>query len=359
SPALIVTALTLALIILLTQSLKFLELIIESGASSTGVWSLAFFAMPRFIEVILPIAMMISILFIYQKMNSDSELVVFHTSGRSPFELAKPALTIALITTFILLFITIWLSPKTLSLMNNMRDVIKAQYSTVFLKEGVFNSFGRHITVYIQNRNAEGEMEGLLIYDSRPENEVPNTVIAKKGVIVSSEEGDQVLVYDGSKQDINPRTGTLNNLEFERYSIDLPQSEAVRQRERDADERTFFELLHLSNLQDLGEERSFYQIELHRRVIGPFLSLSFAMVSLSFILLGPVSRRGNSGKISLAVASVIILQALYLVAFNLSQTSVWGLGFLYIIVFLPIFMSAFLLSSVSEKIRRSVFFGQA
>ena len=54
-------AVTLAAIVFLTQSLRFLELVIESGASGTSFWLLAFLALPRFLEIILPIALLAGI----------------------------------------------------------------------------------------------------------------------------------------------------------------------------------------------------------------------------------------------------------------------------------------------------------
>jgi lipopolysaccharide export system permease protein len=79
------TAISLAAIIMLTQSLRFLELIINSGASGLSFFALTFLALPRFFEVILPIALMIGTVFIYNKMTADSEMVVMRTSGFSPF----------------------------------------------------------------------------------------------------------------------------------------------------------------------------------------------------------------------------------------------------------------------------------
>lgn len=351
------TSLTLAAIILLTQSLRFLELIINSGASSAAFWVLAFLALPRFFEVILPIALMISVVFIYTRMISDSEIVVMRAAGKSPIELTRPAITMAVLITFLLLFITTWLAPVSLSSMQKMRQVIKAQYSTLLFREGVFNEAGKDLTVYIENRTSEGELEGLLIHDSRKELPAPVTVIAKRGVIVATEEGQQVLVYDGSRQDLNPKTGALNRLDFERYSIDLPEAAAVRQRWREPDERTFWELLNPNESvkRDMENEHKFV-IEAHRRVTGPFQALGFTVLVLCCLVLGPSNRRGQNKRIFMAVMGVIVLQSLYLAVFNLAIESFIGLILMYLIVFLPIVLGLFILSSVGEKVRHSTLY---
>ncbi|MCI5059674.1 MAG: LPS export ABC transporter permease LptF [Alphaproteobacteria bacterium] len=353
----IVTALTLAAIILLTQSLRFLELIVNSGASSAAFWGLTFLALPRFFEVILPVAVMIATLFIYHRLNSDSEIVVMRAAGGSPMQLARPAFLVGICTTLILLFITMWLAPVSLNNMQKMRQVIKAQYSTILFRPGIFNQVGKDLTVYIDSRNRAGEMEGLLIHDSRKNLPAPVTVIAKKGVVVATDEGQQVLVYDGSRQDFKEKTGALNRLDFERYSIDLPEPKAVRQRWREPDERTFFELLNPdpADARDLENKEKFL-IEAHRRVISPFLTLSFIAIVLCFLLLGPTNRRGQTRKMMLAVLCVIILQGLYLALFNIATSGMWGLALLYLIVLGPLAGGIFLLSSWAEHVRHKMFY---
>lgn len=355
--ATIVVSIVLAAIILLTQSLKFLELIVDSGASSSAFWTLTILALPRFFEVILPISMMIAVLFIYNRLASDNETVVMRAAGISPMTLAKPALAVSLIVSILLLFITTWLAPTSLANMYKMRQVIKAQYSTLLFREGVFNQVGDNLTVYVNKKNSSGELEGLLIHDSRKELESPVTILAKKGVILVSDEGQQVLVYEGSRQDFSKKTGVVNRLDFDRYSIDLPESKEVQLRWKEPSERTFLELLNPDETlkRDRSSKYAFF-VEAHRRIVSPFLAVSFTITVLVFLLLGQVNRRGQSMRIGLSSVIVIALQSLFVTAINQAAHSILGLIFVYIIVFLPIVIGVFLLSSFSEKYRHKLLY---
>ncbi len=359
SLTIIVTTVILTALILLTQSLKFLELIIDAGASSAAFWLLTFLALPRFLEIILPIATMISCLFIYNRMSSDSELVVLRAAGLSPMRLARPALIIAGIVTLVLLFISTWAAPTSLSSMQKMRTVLKTQYSTLLFREGVFNTIGKDLTIYVHNRNQQGELEGLLIHDSRSKSKPPATIIAERGVLVMGEEGQQVLVYEGSRQDFNPKTGALNRLDFDRYSVDFPETNIVKLRWKEPDERTFFELLNpdINSQRDIDSQRSF-EVEVHRRIVGPLLTFSYTFIALSFVLLGPVNRRGQGGRITIAILSIALLQGLYLSVFNMADKNMLGLVAMYIIVFAPIAIGSFMLSSLGENTRRKLMFKQ-
>ncbi len=357
--ATIFVALTLAAVIFLTQSLRFLELVIDSGASSTTFWVLTFLALPRFFEIILPIALMAATVFIYNKLTMDSELIVMRSIGTSPMALARPALLMAALTTIVLWMMTMWLGPASLSNMQQMRQVVKAQYSTLLFREGVFNSVAPGLTVFIRDKSSNGELYGIVIHDSRKKTEPAVTVLAKRGVIVGTDEGQQVLVYDGSRQNMNTKTGLLDKLDFDRYLIDLPEGTSpVRQRWREPDERTFIELLNPDpeNARDV-ESRWEFMVEAHRRVVSPLLAPAFVMIALSFLLIGPIERRGQGLRITAAVVSTIVVQGLYLAAFNLSRQTGWGLFLMYVLTLLPLVTGLFLLSSAGEDFRRQVFFG--
>ena len=346
------TALSLAAVIMLTQSLRFLELIINSGASSFSFFVLTFLAMPRFLEVILPIALMIGVVFIYNRMSADSEIVVMRASGFSPMRLARPALSLAIIVTVIVFFITGWVAPLALSKMQTMRVTIKAQYSSLILRDGIFNQLGNDLTVYIHRRASDGEMQGLLIHDTRGDGSMPVTIIAKRGVIVSEESGQQVIVYNGSRQEYDPETGALGRLDFERYSLDLPEAGPVRQRWREPDERTLSELLNPGpEIRDNPKRARDFKVEAHRRVVSPFLAITFALTALCCLLLGPTNRRGLGWRIVSASACVIVLQGLYLVSYNLAKEGSLGLVLMYVLVFAPMVMSYYLLSPASDAFR--------
>lgn len=274
-------------------------------------------------------------------------------AGFSPFQVAKPALLFSMILAIFLFFISAWLSPVSLSKMKEMRQIIKAQYSTLLFREGIFNTLGDDLTVFIDNRNQKGELEGLFIYDSRPQHSTPQTIFAERGVIVSTDEGQQVLVYNGSKQDVNAETGALSRLNFERYSIDLPDSGAVRERWREVEERTLLELLNpdLTDEKDIRKQNDF-MVEAHRRIIGPFLALTFCAVSLCCMLLGPVNRRGQGKRITIAATLVIILQSSYLAFYNVATEHFFGVVILYGVVFLPLIVALFILSSQGAEFRQ-------
>lgn len=345
-------ALALTIVIFLTQSLRFLELVMESGASAASFWVLTLLALPRFLEIILPVSLMAATVFVYNRMLMDSEIVILRAAGVSALRIGRPAILLAVGGSVFLLFVTSWLAPVSLSGMQSMRQIIKAHYSTLMFREGVFNSVGSGLTVYVRKRLAEGEMEGILIHDARESVDPPVTVLAKRGVLVLGDRGQQVVVYDGSRQEYVPGTRTLRRLDFERYTIDIPEDAPVGQRWREPDERTLFELFRPDpNVARDQENRRQFGVEIAKRLIVPFLAPAFTVMSLFFLLLGPAERRGQGWRVLAAVGGVVVIESLFLAAFNISRQSSWGLVLMGVSVFGPLCGFWYLLCPAREGLR--------
>ncbi len=351
--ATIFIAVILTFIIFLTQSLRFLEIVINSGSSNSAFVILTSLALPRFFEVILPLSAMTAVLFIYNKMTIDSELVAMRSSGYSSFSLAKPAIILSIFITIILWTITMWVAPLSLAKMQKMRQELKKEFSTLLFKEGVFNQLGKGLTVYIKEKTSDGDLAGLMIHDTRDKSKLPSTILAKRGIIMINDNNQQVIVFNGSRQTYNPKSSTLQRLSFDRYTIDLPKDNTTHKRWAQPDERTVWQLLNpdLNIKRDIENLREF-SIEIHRRLTAPLLAVAFTLIALVTLLLGPIDRKGQAPRIAIAITIAVIIQGLFLTTYNFAQKNNIGLVLMYILIFAPIVTSLFMLSGFSEKLRR-------
>lgn len=344
-------AITLALVIWLTQSLKILELVANSDAPPSLFLKLVALTLPRFMEVILPLALVTGVLFTYNKMIMDNELVVMRACGFDQFTLSRPALMLCAAFMAIILAITCFLSPLSQGEMKKLRREIKAQYSAFLLREGVFNTFSNDLTVYVRERDAAGDLLGLMIHDRRDTDKPPVTVTAKRGRIFMNGEEPNILVYDGMRQQMDPASNVVSRLFFSRYTIEIKGLEGERQeRWRDASERTLPELFNpdLNDKRDRKYAEAFVA-EGHLRMLAPFNALGFTLVSLACILLGPFNRRGQGKKVLMAVVLVIALQAGHMALGNGAKKNLSLLPLSYVLTFLPIMASSFLMHLRGEQ----------
>ena len=336
--ATIFVTLVLAALVFLTQSIRFLDLVINAGASGLMIWAQTFLYLPGFFEIILPISMVASVLFIYNRLTMDSELVVLRALGFSPLRLARPAILLSSALGILLFVIMGWVAPTSKSEALVMRQNIKAQMSSLIFREGVFNEAGKDLMVYIRDRDTKGELHGLIIHDARDSTKSPSTIIAGRGILVSTSNGQQVLVYDGSRQDRDPKTGILRRLDFDRYTIDLPEEKKTNDaRWKEPDERTTDDLFYsmTNKSQEDSASRRAFRVEIQKRFLAPFLVPGFALIGLSLLLIGNHDRRGQNSRVLIAVAMIVFLEIAFLGSYNLAKQSSIGFPLMLLTILLP------------------------
>ena len=86
----------LCLAIVLIQSIRFIDLIVNRGLPLSDFGYLALLITPRFLAVVLPISLFGAILFTYNRMIIGSELIVLRSAGMSTLRLAVPGITVGL-----------------------------------------------------------------------------------------------------------------------------------------------------------------------------------------------------------------------------------------------------------------------
>src|SRR5580693_414924 len=113
--ALVVATGGLTALIWLTQSLRFVDLVVNRGLSFFVFLHLTGLLIPSFIAVILPITTYVVIQFTYQRMAGDREVTVMRAAGLSPIALARPALAVALLATAAGYWLNLSVVPVTLA----------------------------------------------------------------------------------------------------------------------------------------------------------------------------------------------------------------------------------------------------
>ncbi|HBC07912.1 MAG TPA: LPS export ABC transporter permease LptF, partial [Rhodospirillaceae bacterium] len=167
-------------IIWLTQSLRFVEMIVNRGLSAGTFFYLSGLLLPNFLIVILPIALFTVVVFIYAKLITDRELVVMRAAGLSQFALAKPALILAAVIVVLSYTLHLKLVPDSYRAFRDLQWDIRNSVSHVLLKEGEFNNVGRTTTVYVRARTPDGQLHGILVHDTRDKAK-PFTLMADRG----------------------------------------------------------------------------------------------------------------------------------------------------------------------------------
>lgn len=307
----------LAAAIWLTQSLRLVQLVVEGGAPFAMFLKMAGLTFPTFLALVLPIALLSAVLFTYNKLTMDSELVVMRAAGLGPMALARPALLLGLGVALLCYALTVSLGPAAQRELVRMREEVRSEYSAVLLREGTFNDVGEGLTVYIRERGRNGELRGLLIHDIRNP-EAHTTIVAEHGMLIDVGDTPRVVVSNGTQMKFYESSGKLEWLEFGRYTVDLQVlRKQLGTRWPDPRERPIGELLTISDNPLDQEFRSRLRAELHSRLSTPLLALAFTVIAMCALLPGEFSRRGRAKRIAGAAVAALVLQSAVLGVSNL------------------------------------------
>jgi lipopolysaccharide export system permease protein len=342
----ITLALTMA--VWLSQSLRFMDYIVNRGLAISDFVALMSLMLPRFFGVVLPIAGFVAVLFVYNKLANESELAVMRAAGLSQWQIAKPGVILAIGLTVVVYAVSLYFLPASYREFKDLQFQMRSEYAAVLLQEGVFNTLGENITVYVRNRTEAGDLQGIMVHDAREE--PPVTLIAERGAIVESEEGPRVLLVDGSRQSVDRGDGGLSILYFDRYTVDITQlKQAVTDRWRQPEERYLHNLLWPGDSKADQRYANELIAEGHRRLQFPLYTLAFAAIGLASVLTGEFSRRGQSKRIAGGVAAVAAAQAGQLALVDLTSRTPQLAPLGYMLALLLIAAPLYLLLSVSRR----------
>ena len=321
----------------LVLSLRVIEFALTAGASF-GLFAQVMASMlPTSLPMILPLGVLVGLLFTYNRLIQESELIVMRAAGIGPVSLAGPALAVVAVFTAVGLFLTMVISPIANREVVRLQQIMRAGLSNVVLREGQFTEIGSGLTVYVRDRAGPNELAGLVVHDLRTP-ERPSTLVAARGSVLASGDVLRLLVRDGTRQELDRATGRVSELTFERYAIEfeLPRP-AVGARVPDARERATWSLLTPTS-DDLASERSRNRlvVEFNQRLAMPLLIPAMALVALILLLNEEHNRRGRTRRLVAATAIAVGLQVTLLAMLNLSVRDARLVPLIYLPVLAPV-----------------------
>jgi lipopolysaccharide export system permease protein len=322
----------------LAQSLRLIDLIVNRGLSIDIFLYLALLILPRFLDVVLPIGVFIAVLFTFNKLTAESELVVMRAAGLSPMALTRPVLILSAIAFAMLMSLSLYVLPVANQDFKDLQFEIRNRFVSSLIQEGTFTTVSDKLTFYIRNRDANGDVVGLLINDSR-DPQRPITILAERAAFVDTAAGSRIIMVNGNRQQFDPQTHKLSVLTFQRYTLDLDSlQDAPVVRFRGAQERFLGELLFLPAGLDPLVRRSFI-LEAHQRLLIPLSAIGFSLIPLACLLPGEFSRRGQVKRVIGAISAALLFETANLGVNDLAGRFDEAIPLMYVVTLLPIALS--------------------
>jgi len=336
-------------VLLIARILKLVELVVNRGVPLLDILKTFSLILPAFLEVTVPMALLLAILLGLGRLASDSEIVALKTSGVSLYQMTKPIAVFAAVAAVATFAIAIWVRPwANGALRQQLFEVVKSRVSAGF-KEKVFNTDFPGLVIYIEEiEPGGGTLKGILISDARrPDNR--NTVIAKIGLLVPNEDSKTVTlrILDGTIYGVGGSANAFQKTDFTVYDVSLNLTNlAEMRREKDPKEMTLSELRErIAQKYAANAPAHEEEIEMHRKFSIPFACVVFTLVGIPLSI--PPTRAVRSRGFSMSLALIF----LYYIPLTVGQTvaekgyvpaslGLWSPNVIFLAIGVVLFVSA-------------------
>jgi lipopolysaccharide export system permease protein len=288
-----------------TQAIREFDLVTNQRQAVLVFLGITGLFIPLLVMMIAPIALVIAAAHVLNKLSSDSEIIVMSGAGVSPWRLMRPLLAAGLLVSFLVVFISAYLSPLSLRKLRDRLTEVRADILTSIVQPGRFTAIGGNLTFHIADRRPDGLLLGIFIDDQRdPKEHV--TYLAEKGEVIKNAPGSFLVLEGGSVQRLETGQPDPRIVTFTRYAFDLskftggPQSSVYS-----AHEKYIWELMGPPKE---PAQQGQYRAELHDRLATPLYPLAFIVLAYAFLGAPQTTRQSRTLALVGMVGAVSLLR---------------------------------------------------
>jgi len=282
-------------------------------------------------ELAIPMAMLLSVIMVFSRLGSDSELIALRAGGISLYQLLPGVLIFSTIVTGVAFFTVHIFKPHANQRLTDLLFEIASTKSTIGLSPGVFNKLG-DITLYSEEIDFySGYLKSVLVDDHRSEDQ-RKIIIAKQGALTSDADTRDLLLKleDGQIHEIS-RGKIYNVTNFNQNHLAIPFKElsSGEDKKKNSPRELSFTRLRKeirqindetaqAQSQQLLKRLNKLEAELYSRSSMPFASFVFALIAMPLGVGNP--RQQKTWGLGLSFAFGVLIFLMYFALLTIFQS---------------------------------------
>ena len=314
----IVILLGLTLIAWTVRAVNFLDLIVESGYSTSTYFQYSFLNLFGILTKFIPLAFLLSLMIFILKQIQEKEFLILWTSGVKKIKIVNLFLLISVFILSIYLIFSAFIAPLAL---NKSRSIISQNNFNSFLPTVRVQQFSDSFEgfTFIVEKRVNNNIEKVFIHDKSNtlKNLTPNqntnsstTIVARSGII----DEKKMILFNGQIISSNKNTSKNEIIKFEQLNIDLKNLQTGAIKQPKLQETSTFDLFQCMNASANNYTISCKQntkneiiTVLNRRIILP-LYIPIISLICSFLIVRTQNRKNFfSNKYSVFILSFLVL----------------------------------------------------
>ena len=299
----------------MVQIMSMMKFLVNYGVRFSSFLGLTLMIVPFIVSIIVPFVTFIAILFVYNKLIGDNEVVVMAGAGMSPGRLARPALILAGILTVAHLVLNVFIVPATQARFYDTQWNLRYGLAHLKLQEASFTEMSPGLVVYVDKVSGH-DLNHVMLSDTRRDNQ-QMIIFARAGKLVTTMRGLSIVMNDGSLQASND--GTIIGT-FDSFDMDLSVAEQTNNSSFKARRMSTFALIGEKYDQLTTKQYKTVMTELCNRFLGPIMNFVLALLCLGILLRSSLLRRRASFAPAAAVVAMSGVMAAFMSASNMLES---------------------------------------
>ena len=191
-----------------------------------GILALLGFNALFYFNILLSVALFVTVLLTLSRWYRDSEMIVWFTSGQGLTAWLKPILLFATPFLIAIVVLSFWLSPWAERRRLEYEQQLESRDQVALLTPGLFREFRQaHLVVFIESVNSfDNTIRNIFLHSTDRGKDV--TIVARSGHLEDAANGDRFIVLEeGRRYEGEPGTAEFSGAEFERLGRRIEPSE--------------------------------------------------------------------------------------------------------------------------------------
>jgi len=218
----IVTLFAFGAVIWTIQAVNFLDLVTDDGHAFRIYILYSFLVITKVLTKLIPFTFLVASILTILKLEKDNELIVLWTSGLNKIHIVNLIFRISILIMFVQLLMATIINPKTLNVSRTLLKNSELQFAASLLKLKQFNDTVKGLTIFVENKTANGMYENIFIKDDGKiltnVSGTSSTIFAKSGHMSKDEKN--LILYNGNIQKLN-EDGDVNIVKFQKTILNL------------------------------------------------------------------------------------------------------------------------------------------
>lgn len=298
-------------VFLMAKILDITKMIVNYKISISSVFLLLLYSIPHFLEFVIPLSIMMSILLTFLRLSADNEIIALKAGGFSIYRLLPPVVLFCLLGSLLTGFMSIYGVPwGRLSFKDLTLEVVSSN-ANIGLKERTFNDSFKDVMLYMNKIDLKSKLLINVFIEDKRNKKIVSTVVAPRGNIFNQPDSPSfhLRLYDGSINQVDIKNQATHSIKFDTYDINLDLERtisAAKGRSKDEKEMNLVELRqHIQNFSKKDVRYFTALIEFHQK-----FSIAFACFALG-ILAVPLGIQSQLAKRSFGLGLGLFFFLLY------------------------------------------------